>query len=629
MRVRKTFLILYLATGLSAGLLSGCNLFSNTQGESSSSPTETSSQPVTDNQQTPAIENLKTLQQQLKTLQEKRRALNTLVGNIKVTEDGTKVENPVDYAQAKTIVDELANAYKTFKDSLTTEKIKDKINFDSFNSSIDSVLKNDSQERKILDDLAEGYKLSPRENTYNQKYNDAQTKLSQYTIGNQPIYQSDIDGEDGSRQRIATKKLLEQILNETEPLATLTIDNSSTQNPITSNSLTNSLTTDDLKTQLEQLKKDINRNNWIWPLFNTLALLSLSFIFLRSKRSGVTITYDETKQLTNSSDEQQKTLVELQKINSEIKGLQEKFSWLQILPFNKKQVSSSALKEIETSLENVGKQVNELWKKITISHLVGTNEAETGIITGAKSTSLGENTPDILGDSGGQVSDIEKKDTDQLYQQLKENFDELKNGDFAQLKNQYQQLQENFEQLKKEMGTERYNELDSRIEKLEQQNENSLNQVPQLQQPKDNSELTANKTETVNIPQQWKKDIIDSYNQSPETIFNINGVQSQGEVVEDDQQLEQRRADLSKPVFLKSHSSSDGYYYIILVENHYLLFPKQNAISPSQEFTASALFDGYKSGNTNKFTLISPAQVTPVSGSGMWQLKHKGRLEYN
>ena len=132
MRVRKTFLILYLATGLSAGLLSGCNLFSNTQTQPSPSPTETRSQPVTDNQQTPAIENLRTLQQQLKTLQEKRRALNTLVGNIKVTEDGTKVENPVDYAKAKTIVDELANAYKTFKDSLTTEKIKDKINFDSF-----------------------------------------------------------------------------------------------------------------------------------------------------------------------------------------------------------------------------------------------------------------------------------------------------------------------------------------------------------------------------------------------------------------------------------------------------------------------------------------------------------------
>ncbi|MCZ8223451.1 MAG: hypothetical protein O9324_05715 [Microcystis sp. LE19-84.1B] len=617
MRVRKTFLILYLATGLSAGLLSGCNLSGHqAQHSSSSSATGSSmgqSTTVADAQQTAAIKNLKALRQ-------KRKALNTFVANIEVTESGTKVENPVDYAEAKKIVDELANAYKTFKDSLSDD-IKTKIGFNNIDSKIEPILEGTSQQRKILEDLAK------------EQYSEAQNKLSQLKIDSQPIYQSDIDGEDGSRQRIATKKLLEQILNETEPLATLTIDNSSTQNPITSNSLTNSLTTDDLKTQLEQLKKDINRNNWIWPLFNTLALLSLSFIFLRSKRSGVTITYDETKQLTNSSDEQQKTLVELQKINSEIKGLQEKFSWLQILPFNKKQVSSSALKEIETSLENVGKQVNELFKKITISHLVGSNEAETGIITGAKSTSLGENTPDILGDSGGQVSDIEKKDTDQLYQQLKENFDKLKNADFAQLKDQYKQLQKNFEQLKEEMGTESYKKLESRIEKLEQQNENLPNQVQQLQQPKDNSELTANKTETVDIPQQWK-DIIDSYNHSPERIFNINGVQLQGEVVEDDQQLEQRRNNLSKPVFLKSHSYPHGYYYIILVENHlvekhYLLFPKQNAISPSQEFTASALFDGCKSSNNSKFTLILPAQVTWVSDSGMWQLKQKGKLEYN
>ncbi|MFM7716163.1 MAG: hypothetical protein ACKO7A_26710, partial [Microcystis sp.] len=86
--------------------------------------------------------------------------------------------------------------------------------------------------------------------------------------------------------------------------------------------------------------------------------------------------------------------------------------------------------------------------------------------------------------------------------------------------------------------------------------------------------------------------------------------------------------DAREPVILAPDQSHNGSY-IILVGNDYLLFPKQHAIAESQEFTASALFDGYKSGNTSKFTLISPAQVTPVSGSGMWQLKHKGRLEYN
>ncbi|GCA69256.1 hypothetical protein MiYa_00781 [Microcystis aeruginosa NIES-2519] len=620
MRVRKTFLILYLATGLSAGLLSGCNLSGHqAQHSSSSSATGSSmgqSTTVADAQQTAAIKNLKALRQ-------KRKALNTFVANIEVTESGTKVENPVDYAEAKKIVDELANAYKTFKDSLSDD-IKTKIGFNNIDSKIEPILEGTSQQRKILEDLAK------------EQYSEAQNKLSQLKIDSQPIYQSDIDGEDGSRQRIATKKLLEQILNETEPLATLTIDNSSTQNPITSNSLTNSLTTDDLKTQLEQLKKDINRNNWIWPLFNTLALLSLSFIFLRSKRSGITITYDETKQLTNSSDEHQKTLVELQKINKEIKGLQEKFSWLQILQFKKKQVDSSAVKQIETRLENVRKQVNELCEKIIISHfVVSSNEAAKGIITGAKSTSPGENTLNTPGESRIQLSDIEciEKPIEPLQSEIKglgskqDQFQSKIEG----LEKQIQELEKQIQELKKQIEG-----LENQIEGLKDQKENSLNQVPQLQQPKDNSELTANRTETVNIPQQWEKDIIDSYNQSPEMIFNINGVQLQGEVVEDDQQLEQRRNNLSKPVFLKSHSYPDGYYYIILVENHlvekhYLLFPKQNAISPSQEFTASALFDGYKSGsgNTSKFTLISPAQVTPVGSSGMWQLKHKGKLEYN
>jgi hypothetical protein len=114
MRVRKTFLILYLATGLSVGLLSGCNLSGHqAQHSSSSSATGSSmgqSTTVADDQQTAAIKNLKALQQE-------RTALNTFVANIQVTENETKVENPVNYAEAKKIVDELANAYKTFKDS--------------------------------------------------------------------------------------------------------------------------------------------------------------------------------------------------------------------------------------------------------------------------------------------------------------------------------------------------------------------------------------------------------------------------------------------------------------------------------------------------------------------------------
>ena len=562
MRVRKTFLILYLATGLSVGLLSGCNPFSNPKTSPSPSPSPTTGSPLEkDNQPTSDITNLKTLQQ-------KRAALNTFVANIKVTENGTKVENPVDYAEAKKIVDELANAYKTFKDSLSDD-IKTKIVFNNIYPKIEPILEGTSQQRKILEDLAKS------------QYREAQTKLSQLEINSQPIYQSDIDGEDGSKQRIATKKLLEQILNVTQPLATLEIDNSSTQNPTNSNSPTNSLTTDDLKTQLEQLKKDINSNNWIWSLFNTLALLSvpISFIFLWIRMSYLLINY-QTEQPKNSSDEPQKKLGELQTINSKIKGWQEKFSGLKILLIENKLVVISEVQE---------------------------NQAEKGLITEAKSTSLDENTPDIPGASGVQVSTIEKKDIDQLKSQNQEPKE-----DFDELRNKYQQLQEKFDKL------------EPRIEQLEKQLEDLLNQV---QPGKDTSELLDKKIETEDILQQWRN-IIDPYNESPDAIFKVNGVKREGEVVEDEEKGGERWNNSSTPFVLTSNMSPDGFY-VISVGKDYLLFPKQHAIPLSQKFTASALFDGYRSGNTSKFTLISPAQVTLVSGSGMWQLKHKGRLEYN
>ncbi|MGK7895335.1 MAG: hypothetical protein AB4372_17375, partial [Xenococcus sp. (in: cyanobacteria)] len=73
---------------------------------------------------------------------------------------------------------------------------------------------------------------------------------------------------------------------------------------------------------------------------------------------------------------------------------------------------------------------------------------------------------------------------------------------------------------------------------------------------------------------------------------------------------------------------SDWGYYIISSGNDYLLFPKQHQIPTSQKFTAVAVFEGYKSGSTKKFTSIIPAQVKYLD-NGMWELKQKGRLEYS
>ncbi|NCS52696.1 MAG: hypothetical protein GPJ23_10165 [Microcystis aeruginosa G13-05] len=707
MRVRKTFLILYLATGLSVGLLSGCNPFSNPKTSPSPSPSPTTGSPLEkDNQPTSDITNLKTLQQ-------KRAALNTFVANIKVTENGTKVENPVDYAEAKKIVDELANAYKTFKDSLSDD-IKTKIGFNNIDSKIEPILEGTSQQRKILEDLAK------------KQYSEAQNKLSQLEIDSQPIYkESDIDGQDGSKQRIATKKLLEQILNVTQPPATLKIDNSSTQNPTNSNSPTNSLTTDDLKIQLEQLKKDINRNNWVWPLFNTLALLAiavivfLSFFLVWNKISSILVTY-QTKKSTDLGKDEQQILEHLQKIKRVLDGLENKIIWLQIVPFNKKQVDSSELKNMVDTLKNLDDQFKELYSKIIISQSihVKSDEAESDqekdtkagafqdwlgeqlqsikkeIITDVKLTSLDETTQNTLKDLSDKVSNIQAivgslsidkeggsisqyqeevrllQNKIQEYEEQKERhltrirelndernrlsqnlteqrqqIEQFSSGEVEQLRQQNQELSSSYQNLETRL-------CNVKIEKaqLEQQATTLNSQVNQLQQDKKALELKVqtnvqdiealkkeieqlrkllNKEaiETGDIPRQWQN-IINSYNQSPDAILNIHGVHKQGEVVEDEDKGAERRNNSSKPVVLTSNVSPDGFY-IVLVGNDYLLFPKQHAIAASQKFTVSALFDGYRSGNTSKFTLISPAQVTPVGSSGMWQLKHKGKLEYN
>ena len=709
MRVRKTFLILYLATGLSAGLLSGCNLSGHqAQHSSSSSATGSSmgqSTTVADDQQTAAIKNLKALQQE-------RTALNTFVANIQVTENEAKVENPVDYAKAKKIVDELATAYKTFKDSLSDD-IKKKIGFNNIDSKIEPILEGTSQQRKILEDLAEGYKLSPPENTYNQKYNDAQTKLSQYTIGNQPIYQSDIDGEDGSRQRIATKKLLEQILNETNPLATLKIDNLSEQP---------TLTADKLKIQLEQLKKDINRNNWVWPLFNTLALLSvpISFIFLWDRMGKIVLIHKLHKTGKPETD--------IQQFKNEIVAIKTNLQEMsnELKKYLKNNESKEELKLTLRKIDEVKRDLERIYHDVILQHLDTLDPTQDLIENYAERPTRNFSTPQDnfsfqqLGDlntkldkllqisqrNQSPISSSENSTTlDQILhliqplesqsQTLLYEIEQLKhklvqkneNIDFKYVKDKLDDLLQHFQENFRNLATNLIDEHDQRrkqlepfnpgeverlcqenqqlssscqdlkqqldtvkIEKskLEEQSTDLHNQVNQLQQDKENLELKVKKNvqeieelkkeierlikllnkeaiEIVDIPSHWQS-IITRYNQSPDAIFNTHEVHKQGEVVEDEGT--ERRKNSHEPVILTPNQSPDGFY-VISVGSDYLLFPKQHAIAPSQKFTASALFDGYKSGNTSKFTLISPAQVTPVGSSGMWQLKHKGKLEYN
>jgi hypothetical protein len=238
------------------------------------------------------------------------------------------------------------------------------------------------------------------------------------------------------------------------------------------------------------------------------------------------------------------------------------------------------------------------------------------------------------------------------HDQRRKQLEPFNSGEVEQLREQNQQLNQSYQNLSSSSQDleQRLQTVNSENVRLEEQATTLNSQVHQLQQDNEILELKVkinvqdieelkkeidrlrkllNKEaiETVDIPLQWRS-IINYYNQSPDAIFNVNGVQRQGEVVEKEDTGMKRWDNSREPVILTPNQSPDGFY-VISVGNDYLLFPKQHAIAESQEFTASALFDGYKGGDTRKFTLISPAQVTPDGGSGRWQLKHKGKLEYN
>ncbi|MDB9429751.1 hypothetical protein PN482_12815 [Microcystis aeruginosa CS-555/01A07] len=459
-------------------------------------------------------------------------------------------------------------------------------------------------------------------------------------------------------------------------------------------------------------------------------IVFLSFFLVWNKISSILVTY-QTKKSTDLGKDEQQILEHLQKIKSVLDGLGNKIIWLQIVPFNKKQVDSSELKNMVDTLKNLDDQFKELYSKIIISQSIlvesdndkqeedtkvesdnDKQEEDTKavyfqnwleaqlqsikkeIITDVKSTSLDETTQNTLkelsnkfsniqeivgslsiGKEGGSISQHKEK-VDQLEIKIKEHEDQkerhltrieelqnernrlsqnlaeqrqqieqLSSGEVEQLRQQNQGLYSSYQNLQKLL----YNVNIEKVQ-LEQQATTLNSEVSRLQQDKEDLELTVNRNvqeigelkkqierlrkllnkeaiETVDIPWQWQN-IINSYNQSPDAILNIHVVHKQGEVVEDEDKGAERRNNSSKPVVLTSNVSPDGFY-IVSVGNDYLLFPKQHAIAASQKFTVSALFDGYRSGNTSKFTLISPAQVTPVGSGGMWQLKHKGKLEYN
>ncbi|MGK7877633.1 MAG: hypothetical protein AB4426_31325 [Xenococcaceae cyanobacterium] len=92
--------------------------------------------------------------------------------------------------------------------------------------------------------------------------------------------------------------------------------------------------------------------------------------------------------------------------------------------------------------------------------------------------------------------------------------------------------------------------------------------------------------------------------------------------------IEKRRLGYNYPVILEE--VSNGNYWIVTDKASDYMIPKKNLIinKPSYE-TVQELFElsGYQSRQSNKFDLIKPARVTPMSGD-KWELMEKGKLRF-
>lgn len=199
-----------------------------------------------------------------------------------------------------------------------------------------------------------------------------------------------------------------------------------------------------------------------------------------------------------------------------------------------------------------------------------------------------------------------------------------------QLKNNISDLESERQEFKNRSEKDRL-EFNKSPRILETEKLNLEQQILQLQ--KQVTELTSKaKTSTSYLPPDIIN-LVSFYRQSPESF--INKIRELGkfetQVSEMEESAAKRRDGDSSDVILKTPDTGIGDFWLISPTGRgaSYLFPKQHQISTSQKSTAKALFDGYQSGNTEKFVLNKPAKVSPIGNFGQWKLEEKGELNYD
>lgn len=713
MKVNKSSLIAVgLATGLSVGLLSGCEQLSSFNNDPIVNPSPTLSPASGISKQ-----DILSAQNKLQTVQGKLDELKSFTDGIKVETDNT-IKIPVNYTEAQQKIESVVDTYESFKALPQTVKLKI-ADFDKIDKSIENLLGKDSPARLILSSLA------------SKNSSEAQTKLSEFKIKNESIYPTKIDGEDGSGQRLATKKLLENIVNTVNPNISNFKNSLSQLSSQGTKEIANSGKNND---EIRKVIEDGFMHNQFWFLLNILTLLSVSvsFFLLWNRMSGIVLTHKIKQSKKHPIQDLKQEIINTK---NEINSINEKLLWIEIINFLRRGELPQEILDLKNNLDVVAKGIEKIYGKevIAYSGIVETNtlaeevepkpqideddqqdywiqafdEIKSNLLE-IKSVNLDNNVKSLqdgidsiknklnisemnqlkIQDLQSQVESL-INERSQLEDRVEDQRKKLQlvqglesNGDVDQLRQEKKTLQDDLDtaiQQSKELELQvkdlenqlqdMTNKRDEFQDLLETQGQ-ELNEVHELRQNKDDllrektrleSELSqlndkfavANQNiedfkttndqlksendrlkkhikrespDEASIPLQWQN-LIDAYQQKPENIFDCVGIVRGQEVNEDDEKYAERRSNVNRPVILSQNNSPNGYYIVILGTD-YLLFPKQHAIPESQKNKAAALFDGYKSGNRSLFTLISPAQVTSL-GNGMWQLKHKGRLEYS
>lgn len=627
MRSKKTPLIaIYISMGLSLCFLNSCAPTNSGQPSSISPFIETAAKDTLS-------------QNKLKALHKSIDKLELFNSKIEIKDN--KIVNKINYQEAQQIVSGIATAYREFETSLS-DNIKKQIKFEAFNPQIKKILDEQSSERKILADLASG-------------------KANKSLFNESTYFKAITEQNEQQFVRLATKKMLENFFNEVTGLSKLSI---LVQSPPSSSSPNST-----------SKANESNSKDWILPSINIGFSIIILFFLIPSFNRILTLSKVLRRKNTHPTeiisgqprnDEEGEALPQksiLQSIQNYIQPstdlslFEEQTNYilkeLDLIKANTATISSTDLPSLSQSIQDLlneirievesvsttqlpllGQSILRLLNEIRVevesvstTHM-SSNEDISGLLNNFKSEiKLSSNDVSKLQD---KLSSEEKKVTEILQTILNKIESNVSNP--LSLKVNELTIENNIlsESIKKhEAGLEEnrisISELNNQLKEFESDNIDLRNERDNLK--REISQLSKNTTKqaqsdnTVGI--KWN-DIITAYQESPENILQYSQIKE--EVMEDETHSYARRKNIHSPVILTSNDSSEGYY-IISVENDFLLFPKEHAITSGQQRTAKALFKGYKN-SIERFKLKMPARVIQME-PGKWKMEEQGLLEYD